>query len=158
MILPDFKIRELVVGDGRHVLEPWSERTVQNGMSYGLSCAGYDIRTKQGVVLPPGGFSLLSSIEHFHMPDDVIGIVHDKSTWARRGLAAQNTVIESGWIGWLTLEVSNHSPDVIEIRAGDPIAQILFHQMAAPPEQVYRGKYHNQADRPVGAISEEVST
>ena len=157
MILPDYMIRDLRVGEGRHVLEPWSERAVRNGMSFGLSCAGVDIRTKQGVVLPPGGFSLLSSVEHFHMPDDVIGIVHDKSTWARRGLAAQNTVIECGWRGWLTLEVSNHSPEVIEICEGDPIAQIIFHQMAAPPERAYQGKYQDQADRPVEALSEGAS-
>jgi dCTP deaminase len=28
-----------------------------------------------------------------------MGIVHDKSTWARRGLVVQNTVIEPGWHG-----------------------------------------------------------
>ena len=34
-----------------------------------------------------------------------MGIVHDKSTWARRGLVVQNTVIEPGWHGYLTIEV-----------------------------------------------------
>ncbi|MBP30468.1 dCTP deaminase [Methylobacterium sp.] len=153
-ILPDFMIRNLRVGDGRHVVEPFIERTPINGMSAGLSCAGYDIRTKQGVTLAHGQFALLSSIEHFWMPNDVIGRVADKSTWARRGIAVQNTVIEPGWRGWLTLEVSNHGRLPISIQAGDPIAQIVFEQMMAPPERPYDGKYQDQADRPVGPTYE----
>lgn len=158
MILPDYMIRERrVLGDDgdRHILEPWSERGVANGMSFGLSCAGYDIRAKQNAVLDTGEFRLLSSIEHFWMPSDLVGIVHDKSTWARRGLAVQNTVIESGWKGHLTIEVTNHGRELLRIQPGDPIAQIIFHQMAAPPERTYAGgKYDNQPDRPVEAIRE----
>ena len=41
-----------------------------------------------------------------------------------------------------------------EIRAGDPIAQILFERMAAPAEQPYRSKYQDQADMPVPALQE----
>ncbi|GJD41340.1 dCTP deaminase [Methylobacterium bullatum] len=160
MILPDYMIRErMVLGDAgeRHILEPWSERTVANGMSYGVSCAGYDIRAKQDVTLEPKGFALLSSVEHFWMPDDVTAFVHDKSTWARRGLTVYNTVIECAWKGWLTIEASNLGNDTLRIRAGDPIAQIIFHQMAAPPERTYAGgKYDNQADEPVSAIMEDI--
>jgi dCTP deaminase len=40
-----------------------------------------------------------------------MGIVHDKSTWARRGLVVQNTVIEPGWHGYqTTIELTNHGP------------------------------------------------
>jgi dCTP deaminase len=154
-ILPDFMIRELRVGDGRHVVEPFIERTPINGLSGGLSCAGYDVRTKQGITLSPGDFALLSTIEHFVMPADVIGRVCDKSTWARRGIAVQNTVLEPSWFGHLTLEVTNHSRKPVAIEAGDPIAQIIFEQMLAAPEQGYgSGKYQDQPDRPVEAIYE----
>ena len=43
-------------------------------------------------LLRPGGFTLASTLEEFDMPADLLGIVHDKWTWARRGLAPQNTV------------------------------------------------------------------
>lgn len=36
---------------------PFNERTVLNGMSYGLSHAGYDVRIAETVVLSPGAFS-----------------------------------------------------------------------------------------------------
>jgi dCTP deaminase len=88
------------------------------------------------------------------MPDDILGIVHDKSTWGRRGIAVQNTVIEPGWRGFLTLELSNHSSRLITIENGDPIAQIVFHLLAGATDSPYRGKYQDQINEPVKAISE----
>jgi len=153
-ILPDFMIRELRVGDGRHVVVPFLERTVVNGMSAGVSHAGYDIRSKQGAKLAPGDFVLLSSVEHFVMPNDCIATVRDKSTWARRGLSVFNTVIEPGWTGYLTIEAVNHGPQPVKIQAGDPIAQIIFEQMMSPPDRSYSGKYMDQPDCPVAALDE----
>ena len=122
-----------------------------HGVSHGLSEAGYDIRIKQDVLLHPlRRFVLASSIERFQMPDDLIGVVHDKSTWARRKLSVFNTVIESGWEGWLTLELVYHGWKPLRIAAGSGIAQVLFHEIAHPSK--YTGKYQGQANRPVGAI------
>lgn len=154
MILPDFMIRE------RGIFTPFHERSKQRGMSYGLSYAGYDVRIDldnpiKAMRLEPGAFILASTIEHFDMPSNVLGIVHDKSTWARRGLAAQNTVIEPGWKGYLTLELTNHGPEPIVIEHGDPIAQIVLHLLAAPPESVYEGKYQNQEKGPQEARFEQ---
>ena len=65
-----------------------------HGVSHGMSEAGYDICIKQSVTLHPlRRFTLASAIDRFDMPDDLIGIVHDKSTWARRGLSVFITVI-----------------------------------------------------------------
>ena len=127
------------------LLSPWCERQVAwNGMSFGLSAAGYDITVAQSHAIRVGGFVLASSVERFYMPNDLIAFVHDKSTWARKGLAVQNTVIEPGWSGYLTLELTNHSDMPIYINAGDPIAQIVFQLLDEPTEKPYRGKYQNQ--------------
>lgn len=162
-VLPDWMVRL------SKPVDPLHDRSVHNGMSFGVSHAGYDVRCKQDVTLSPAygwrawwallrgrakTFALLSTIEKFDMPFDVIGIVHDKSTWARRGIALQNTVIEPGWRGWLTLEVSNHGPHWVTIKAGDPIAQIIFHRMEAPPDGGYTGKYQDQPDEPVPALDD----
>lgn len=84
------------------------------GTSYGLSEAGYDIRIAQDIkfyrrtneyeIRGPlvqnnwgsGNFVLASAIEEFQMPKKFMAIVHDKSTWARKGLSVFNTVIEPG--------------------------------------------------------------
>lgn len=135
-------------------LEPFSERTKFNGMTYGVGPAGYDVRIDQDVTLTPGGFSLASTMERFEMPTDLLGIVHDKSTWARLGLSAFNTVIEPGWAGYLTLELANHSAQTIEIKRGTPIAQIIFHYTDQPVEAAYDGKYQDQKRGPQAAILE----
>jgi dCTP deaminase len=137
-----------------------------HGVSHGLGEAGYDIRLKQEIVFQPenatnpagvwvddkyrsGRFCIASAIEEFDMPPYLVGIVHDKSTWARRGLSVFNTVIEPGWRGFLTLELVYHGGDRLHIPAGAGIAQVIFHDLASPA--AYDGKYQDQADQPVGA-------
>lgn len=129
-------------------LYPFEERNKFMGMSYGLSPAGYDIRVREFIYLEPQGFTLASSVERFRMPNNLLGIVHDKSTWARKGLTVQNTVIEPGWAGYLTLELTNHAEEMITIQPYSPIAQIVFHLLDQPTEQPYSGKYQNQEAGP----------
>lgn len=143
--------------------------------SHGLVEAGYDIRIKEDIwfwpagysheisrsyVIPPsysfgfedqrivGNFCLGSTIEEFQMPMDLVGIVHDKSTWARHGLSVFNTVIEPGWKGFLTLELVYHGQADLYIPAGSGIAQVIFHRLEVPA--VYAGKYQNQEAGPQG--------
>lgn len=138
------------------------------GTSFGLGEAGLDIRIKQtirfmktygglavevdGLVTERklGRFILASAIEQFQMPDDLVAIVHDKSTWARRGLQVFNTVVEPGWNGFLTLELAYWGEDELIIPAGAGIAQVIFHETAVRTR--YTGKYQNQEDKPVSAI------
>lgn len=142
MILSPQEIRD------RGIMHPFNERAVSNGMSFGLSHAGYDVRIDQDIVMWPWRCALASTMEKFEMPNDCVGLVADKSTWARRFITMQNTVIEPGWKGYLTLEIINHSFHVIKIRKGDPIAQILFVKMTQPTERPYEGKYQNQERGP----------
>ncbi len=143
------------------------QKVKEHGVSYGLSEAGYDIRIKQsihffnddgvrrvGVMYPDGPdfeegrFAIASTIEEFDMPSNLVGIVHDKSTWARCGLSVFNTVIEPGFIGGLTLELVYHGNDELVIPAGAGIAQVIFHELAERAS--YNGKYQHQSSDPVG--------
>lgn len=146
MILSGQSIRK------RGIFKPFSERTQFQGFSFGLSPAGYDVRIAEDILqLRPGEFILASTIERFEMPNDLMGIVHDKSTWARMGLAVQNTVIEPGWCGFVTLELTNHGSHDIRIPWSCGIAQIIFHQVDEPCEIAYDGKYQNQEAGPQAA-------
>lgn len=140
--------------DAAPIKDMLTEKVRHGGVTHGLTEAGFDIRIAQTVALFPGRrFALVSALEEFQMPDNLIGIVHDKSTWARMGLAVQNTVIESGWEGFLTLELTYAGWRPLRIPAGVGIAQVLFHQIAEPAR--YRGRYQNQPARPVPAILEK---
>lgn len=125
----------------------------EHGVSYGLSEAGYDVRIKQELFLSEDArFSLASTVERFDMPKTLVGVVHDKSTWARRGLSVFNTVIEPGWNGWLTLELVYHGCGTLHIPAGAGIAQVLFSHLEWPADYG-DGKYQNQENEPVGPIT-----
>lgn len=136
------------------------------GYSHGMSEAGYDIRIKQeirfgghyrqtqmimghtvdGANWKKGNFTIASAIEEFEMPINMVGVVHDKSTWGRQGLSVLNTVIEPGWKGFLTLELVYHGQETLHIPAGVGIAQVVFHQTSDIAE--YSGKYQHQEDKP----------
>lgn len=152
MILCADSIREM------EIVHPCVQKTIKNGMSYGLSIAGYDVRAevgRQSLSMPPGSFHLVSTVEVFKMPKNVLGVVHDKSTWARQGLAVQNTVLEPGWEGYLTMEITNHSKEMLFLHDQDPIAQIIFHVLDKTPGSGYDGKYNQQSRGPQGPIFEE---
>lgn len=135
-------------------LEPFEERTKAYGLTYGVGPAGYDVRIRETTALLPGEFKLASTIERFKMPNNMLGVVHDKSTWARMGLAVQNTVIEPGWEGFLTIELTNHSKQTIMLSGGMPVAQIIFHFLDVETDDPYKGKYQGQKEGPQLALFE----
>lgn len=135
------------------MVDPFLLRSNSFGMSHGLSACGYDCRISENFSLEPGHFALGSTIEKFDMPTDVMAVVHDKSTWVRRGLSVFNTVLEPGWRGHLTIELVNHSKVRLNFERGMPICQIIFHQLDQATEMPYgKGKYQDQPARPVEAI------
>lgn len=139
------------------IVTPWVGRKTlcdTTGMSYGLSCCGYDVRLKQDMWIMPQSMRLGSTVERFQMPDWIMARVCDKSTLARRGIQIFNTVIEPGWEGWLTLEIKNQTWLPIRLWAGQPIAQIIFETLDQPTNQPYSGKYQCQPDEPVEAVAE----
>lgn len=145
----------------RKIFMPFHERMVHNGKTFGLGPAGYDIRIAETVILGKdrrgcgitgqvyladyGNKILASAMEHMSIPEDCIAYVKDKSSYAREFLLVQNTVIEPGWHGFLTLELTFEGEGSIRIEKGDPIAQIIIHKLDEETQQPYDGKYQGQA-------------
>lgn len=99
------------------------------------------------LVLPPGGFALASTVQVFHLPDDVGGHYMLKSSLARAGL----NHLFAGWADptWhssvLTLELHNtlkhHS---LVLRPGCKVGQMVFWRGQPVPEEksyAVRGQY-----------------
>ena len=95
------------------------------------------------LVLEPGDFVMAGTLEYFRIPGDIVGVVHDKSTLARLGIAVQNTVMEPGWEGYLTVEISNHGVNRVVLTKEMPIAQVIFFR-GDRPQRVYTGRYQGQ--------------
>ncbi len=138
------------------------------GVSHGLTECGYDIRLKQTMTFHKdgiychqdrkwheGNFILGSSIEEFDVPNFLMGVVMNKSTWARLGIdASATTNIEPGWKGHLTIELFFKGNRPVTIYAGQGICQVMFHEVLHHNQ--YVGKYNNQPDRPVAAILRDI--
>ncbi len=115
-----------------------------------LNGASYDLSLKGSVVLWPKRMTLVTVIEYLRMPLAVVGVVHDKSSWVRRGVTVANTMVQPGWRGFLTLELVNHGWLPIRLPASCAVAQVAFHHLdreAVP----YQGRYQDQENRPVAA-------
>lgn len=103
------------------------------------------------VVIPPNSFALANSVEEFQIPDDTLGIVLGKSTYARCGIICNVTPLEPGWRGFVTIEISNTTPLPARIWCNEGICQVLFFQAEERCEVSYadkKGKYQNQERRP----------
>lgn len=174
-VLPAQTIRKLCLDrDCKPMIVPFHERAEMFGMTFGLGPCTYDFRIKQSIVLLPiwklpvlwfyqlldyiadsrkfkdyyCGFALASTIECVNMPLDVCGTVLDKSSWARRGLAVQNTKFDPGFHGHPTIELSNHSLHTLVICGGAPICQFKFERLETPTEMPYAGRYQGQGSEP----------
>lgn len=92
----------------------------------------------------PSNHALAHTIEDFFMPDDVVGYVCDKSTYARVFVSAFNTLFDPGFKGNATLELVNLSDKIVSISAGEPICQFTFHWLDRKTDRPYNGKYQHQ--------------
>ena len=99
------------------------------------------------IIAPPNSFVLARTVEFIRMPRNVVGLMTVKSTYARCGIVSPPTVLEPGWEGHITIEISNTTPLPARIYANEGIAQILFFQSDYDCEISYadrKGKYQGQ--------------
>ena len=176
-ILPAQTIRALCNSE-HPLIAPFNERQAANGLTWGLGPCTYDFRLAQRRVMMPfwqlplwcvykcidfilSGlrlsmffedhycvFAIGSTMERVQFPLDVCGVVLDKSSWARRGLAVQNTKFDPAFQGYPTVELSNHGLCTLVIAEGTPICQFKFERLEAATELPYCGRYQNQGSAP----------
>jgi dCTP deaminase len=84
------------------------------------------------------GHSVLGTVaETITMPDDLMGLLTVKSTWARLFLHQPASVVDSGYHGRLTVELTNLGPYLIVLDAGVDIAQLLIFRTTTRVDNVY---------------------
>lgn len=143
-------------------------------VSYGLGSSGYDIRLgrrhgilrptttlirplemredmyewfeSDEIIIPANSYILGHSTETFCLPRHIVGAAVGKSSLARVGIFPNVTPLESNWRGVLTIEIANLGKHDVILRAGEGIAQILFHRIDDPQADYGQlgGKYNDQ--------------
>lgn len=92
----------------------------------------------------PGDLVLASTLEYVVIPANLYGMIYGKSSLARRGLQVEIAPkIDPGYRGNITLELANVGPFPVQVRPGEPIAQLLLLALAQPctPEELYAGTW-----------------
>jgi dCTP deaminase len=87
----------------------------------------FEIPFHTRILLHPGSLALVPSFEWLKLPDDLLGTVTARSTWAREGLSiATANLIEPRYQGIITLELANLGQIPLALYPGQRIAQITF--------------------------------
>ena len=79
-------------------------------------------------LLPPFGYCLCRAEEKIKLPKDITVVAVGKSSYARSGIFCNITPAESGWEGYLTLQITNCTSLFNRIYANEGITQLQFHR------------------------------
>lgn len=136
MILSGADVRQYIKYGGlKFDPELQKDQYQQNGVDMVLLSA-------DNMTIGPGGFVLGRTREVITMPNDLMAFVHLRSTWARHGYIIPPTVIDAGFYGSITLEISKFG-----LAGAVPInqrfAHIIFAKLSTPSAP-YAGKYQGQ--------------
>lgn len=123
------------------ILPCLNEQLQQNGIDLILSDVNFNRSTN-----PEGWFYestpyLGTTQEWIEMPDDLMGFVQLRSTWARCGIILPPTVIDAGFKGNITLEIVSFKHQKAPI--GERFAHVIFAKLSGPTVG-YSGKYQGQ--------------
>jgi dCTP deaminase len=93
-------------------------------------------------LLKPGDFVLAQTQEKVFIPNDLVGLVEGRSSYARVGVTIHLTApkIDPGFEGHITLEMANLGKAKVELRAGiDKPAQLILMKLTMPlnPADLY---------------------
>lgn len=105
--------------------------------------AGYDLYALEDVFVKHGSTGLVKTGIALYIPNGFEAKVSDRSGMARRGLIVGAGVLDPGYNGDVTVVLHNFSCtsdqthqfyEGYQIRKGDRIAQVVFHEIANPTE------------------------
>lgn len=136
---------------GRKFLEFSSQNAMIYGMANGVDPLDPDLHmlfdqvevTGNRYILKAGEIVLAETVEAFTIPNNIVALCMDKSTYVRIGISVHATRFQPGWTGTPTLEIKNSGPFPVALRIGEGIAEVSFtrtHQVNTP----YDGLYQNQ--------------
>ncbi len=142
---------------GRALLEKRikEENLIENYCEDCLESCGYDLRVKtfydasgeaamklsgrvmpevkeipeNEIVLKPGDYVLMETIEKINMPKDLAARVLNKSSLFRCGASTFNALVDPGFCGTLTFGLKNISTHDFVVEKGVKIAQIVFEEV-----------------------------
>lgn len=101
-----------------------------------------------GLLIGPGDFVLGTSAEYIELSENMAAMLHTRSSIGRLGISMHATagLIDAGFKGRITYEITNFSNRVVELNIDIPVAQLTFHPLDSPALKPYDGIYNGQID------------
>lgn len=94
-----------------------------------------------------GDFALATTEEDVTIPNGMVALLHGRSSVGRLGLFIENAgLIDPGFSGQVTLELTNVEDYDIELVAGMRIGQLTFHRVENAPSVGYSEHNGNKYD------------
>lgn len=155
------KIHELIIE--KALISNADTETCLSPASYEIRVGGYfdweagtkrEIEEGSVIAVAPGGFAIMSSVEQVALPNNIIGMMYLRSTYARRGfLPWFQGIVDPGYQGGLSIVLHNRLSSAVKIEARERICHLVFEELEQPVEEGYRGHYqHSTGAQPAADI------
>lgn len=138
--------------EGRFRAEPWHPQD--------LTPNGLDLRVAQVLVpsvsaapvtsgtatVPPLARFVVGTEAVLAMPEDAVGSLWIRSSYARRGVLASFGKVDAGFRGNLTVGAFNAGHEPLQVPVGDRFCQLVLETLLSPPTRGYGsgGQYQDQ--------------
>ncbi len=165
MILSDFDL-QAYISSGRLIIRPFTPKIIrENGIDLRIGSQiarlvksdevldtgdvkanvepYYTIEEGEAFTIRPYEKVLLTTLEYIELPNDIMGFVELRSSFARLGLLMPPTIIDAGFKGNITLEIEG-SAFPVRLYKGQRFAHVIFAKTLNPVERPYRGRYQGQ--------------
>ncbi len=97
-------------------------------------------RDQEWVVIEPGQYYLVSTLETINTPKDLMPLVFPRTSLFRAGLLLLNSKTDPGYKGKLTMGLKNLSDFDVKLQMGARIANIVFYRIEGETVS-YRGQH-----------------
>lgn len=101
--------------------------------------ASYDYKKPSSIIIKPGDFYLVTTIEKVNLPLNICATFIPRTTTFRSGLFLRTGIAQPGYQGKLTFGLKNEGPIKVKIDLGARFVFALFHQVTGATS--YRGQW-----------------
>src|SRR5258708_1760446 len=139
----DLRLGEIYKISGKAFLGVTERHTAEVGLvkKYDPSAgSGQAAKKVNKVVIKPGEFYLIKTVENVNMPDNLTASITPRSTTYRSGLFIRTGNVPPGYCGGLNFGLKNEGPVAVTIELGARIVHIQFSEVLGGGN-MYRGQW-----------------
>lgn len=110
----------------------------------GVTLRGLFLHRENAIEIPVGGSISVKTVETVHVPNNMLGRLYIKSTYARAGfLLVTNAPVDPGYNGTLTIRLFNSSEKPQLIWKFGGLAMLIVEELSEETE-AYAGRHQGQ--------------